>query len=259
MFCVVCNKEHKICTFCTEKQSSYIRFSEKLTTNKLTENIVLQCCDNCHITEQDKEMNSCSSKKYITYCWKNKYLLDNPHQIIYPSWIKKVLPILLLIMKRSIDNKGNSVNFLPKEIWIKIFKSINLNQIGRINPNHSSLFMENYNKSGKITYCDLCKEFHYLDEGNILTVMEKYKDNPSMLYKIVFVMFYSTPNKYFYYNIISRFNKHLDRVKIDIYKIKNKIVQEYIKKNNYFELALNGELPILMKQYREDIVEYINN
>lgn len=253
MFCVVCNNEHEICNFCKEKQNRYIRFSEQLTTNKLTENIVLQCCDNCHLTEQDKEMKSGSSLKYITYCWKNKYLLDAPYNVIYPSWIKSGILTLLLIMKRSIDNKESTINFIPKEIWITIFKSINLNQIGRINPNHSSLFMENYNKASQLTYCELCKQFHYLDEGNILTVIEKYKHNQSLLYKIIFVMIYSDRNKYFC--SFHKLELH-ERVFIKI-NLSNPILRKIILTNN-FNIIYLRDLSLLMKQYRDDIVRYVN-
>ena len=170
-FCLVCKMKHSICFIC------------RSNINLLNDSIVIQCCNKCHINKKDDSNNG---------QWKNKMLLSNNYkQLQYPTWIRSSIIALFICSNRmDITEKYR----LPPELWNYIYKCIRLNDVGRKYPFHNYI-VNYYNRSNpKVNYCDKCSQYHYMEDGNILNVIEKYPKEIAT--KIVFLIWYVTEDRH---------------------------------------------------------------
>ena len=149
VFCLPCNRKHKICESCRNKCKN---------TNTLN----ISCCDNCHLDPSDK---------LIRHNWKNQYLFSRNYKSInYTSWLKSHIINLLLVVKYNSEEKTSKVPYLPFELWIYIFKNLNLNYFSRF-------LIKYHNKN----YCDLCislrkYKIYHIDNNikDIENILENY-------------------------------------------------------------------------------------
>jgi len=172
-FCLVCNRSHHLCYACN------------YSTN-LIDNNALQCCNICHKNKNDINNNG---------SWKNKILMTkNYKEIQYPSWIRGAL-ITFFMCSNHLDKEESTS--LPPEIWRYIYKLVRLNDVGREYPLHNNMHQYfNYCNSSNIkhSYCEMCRECHYMEDGNILSIINTYPTEISK--KIIFLIWYSNNDRY---------------------------------------------------------------
>jgi hypothetical protein len=185
-YCITCRKYHNTCKTC----------SKCVNCLNNTHKYIFQCCDNCH-------KNTFKSSKTSIYN-KNKFILETPLSIKYPRWKQHTLIYLFMLSKR----------YLPVELWNKIFGYIRLSEIGRPYPYHSCI----KNDDTTYTKCYKCKKWHKYEEGNILTVMENYKETPELAKQIIYIIcFLSNVDVFKNYHVFN-----------------NKMIKEYIYENNFY-------------------------
>ena len=227
-YCLVCQKTHDLCIMCSV-ESNYIN------------TMALQCCRKCHIINNPEPSNS---------NWKNKWLITTK-QVNYPSWIKEAIIAIFITFKKL--NKYDNTS-LPNELWNHIYYMMSLNNIGRKYPNH--IFVNplyDFNHSYR-SFCEKCNTFHYMEDGNIMSIIEKYPDDIAK--KIVFLIIH---NNIYRYNSIK---VYVDYVKSFIKRIKETTI---ILDNNLMDPTIieflerhsldtnDFEFENIKKQYRDDI------
>jgi hypothetical protein len=245
-YCLVCRTTHKICYHCYKH------------SNIIDKTIMLQCCLECHIIPEDK---------IIPSTWKNKWLMDNPINIKYPSWIKNVIEILLLIIVRT--------DLLPNELWHKIFKNLNLNYIGRQYPNHSFI---GYTPTSPLrSYCYKCKQWHYMEDGNILTILDNYPIEiaKKIMFVILFTNYYRVEHKMEtisgnqFWTTTSGINSPTNQTKRITYKsycdrdgwatdMVHPCIRSVIENNNFFYTNEN-DYKLTVNKYKQDILHFVNS
>ena len=173
-FCLVCYMSHHLCYICNNSH------------NLIDTTTALQCCNKCHKNKKDINNNG---------SWKNKILMTKKYkEIQYPSWIREAL-ITFFMCSNHLDKEEKTS--LPPEIWRYIYKLVRLNDVGREYPFHNNMhnYFNYYNRSIiKHSYCDMCRGWHYMEDGNILSIINTYPKEIAK--KIVFLIWYSNEARY---------------------------------------------------------------
>jgi hypothetical protein len=167
-YCLTCKLTHKVCINCTD------------SINSLSNTIIFQCCNYCHYIPADIKI-----KRELAWHNMNSRYFFGKH-IRYPSWQSEVIKTLFMIVLRF-DNPEEPL-YLPIELWITILKHLKVRDIGREIDNHSC----NRNHSQTLTWCKKCRRWHKYEEGNILTIMENYKDNLELMKQLLYLIFFTS-------------------------------------------------------------------
>lgn len=212
-YCLTCKIKHKVCSNCAD------------IINTLTNNIIMQCCNHCHYIPVDIKIT-----RELKWNKMSSHFIFGK-RIRYPSWQSNVIKTIFMIVLRL--NKNENPLYLPLELWIIILKYLKVKDIGREIDNHSC----NRNQTQTLTWCEKCKRWHKYEEGNILTIMENYKDNPEFIRQFLYLIFFTSK--------INPFNN------VDGYS-NTKIKKYFI--NNYYVRSVG-----LFTNYRNHIIKTIHN
>ena len=210
-YCLTCKIKHRICRNCND------------IINTLSNNIIIQCCNHCLYIPYDIKITQELEWNKIN----SQYFFEN--RINYPSWKTNVIKTIFMIIIRlnTVDS-----HYLPLELWIIILKYLKVKDIGREINNHSC----NRNESKTLTWCKKCKRWHKYEEGNILTIMENYKDNIEFIRQLLYLIFFTSK--------INPFNN------VDGYS-NTKIKKYFI--NNYYVRSVG-----LFTNYKNHIIKTLN-
>jgi len=206
--------------------------------------------------------------------------MDAPINIKYPSWIKNVIEILLLIIVRT--------DSLPNELWHEIFKKLNLNNIGRQYPNHSFIRYTAYTYGNKMyprsysnrSYCEKCKQWHYMEDGNLLTILDNYPIEiaKKIMFIILFTNYYRVEHKMetissnsskSVWTTTSGINPPTNQTKRITYKsycdrdgwatdMVHPCIRSVIENNPFF-YTNELEFEFINNKYKQDILHFVNS